>query len=265
MFIKKRAENGVEYFISDILPCTHAFSTRIGGASKLAHTASLNLAFGRGDGKEIVLENVSRFADAVGFNAKELISVPQIHSDIIIDTKKEMLGEGVFRDTDKKGDGYLITERGIFAAVKTADCVPVLLCDRERGICCAVHAGWRGTFSLIAARAVRKMLSLGSKPPDIFAAIGPAINGECYEVGREVYEAAHLSGVRLEACFIPRGDKYLCNLKLANALIIQSAGVPAENIDICLLCTHCESELFYSHRKSGGERGTMMAVIGMRE
>ncbi|MBR6742187.1 MAG: laccase domain-containing protein, partial [Clostridia bacterium] len=117
MFLKKRAENGVEYYISDILPCTHAFSTRIGGVSGLSHTSSLNLAFGRGDGEDTVLENVSLFADAVGFNAKELISVPQIHSDIIIDTKKEMLGEGVFRDTDKKGDGYLITESGIFAAV----------------------------------------------------------------------------------------------------------------------------------------------------
>lgn len=263
MFLKKRAENGVEFFISDILPCTHAFSTRIGGVSALSHTSSLNLAFGRGDGKEIVLENVSRFADAVGFPANELISVPQIHSDIVIDTNKEMLGEGVFRDTDKAGDGYIITERGIFAAVKTADCVPILICDEKREICCAVHAGWRGTFSGIAARAVRKMLSLGSRPDDIVVAIGPAINGECYEVGREVYEAASLTGVRLDDCFIPRGDKYLCDLKRANALILQGAGVPAENIDICSLCTHCESELFYSHRKSGGERGTMMSVIGI--
>lgn len=263
MFIKKRAENDVEYFVSDILPCTHAFSTRIGGASVLSHTSSLNLAFGRGDDRDTVLCNVSRFADAVGFPADELISVPQIHSDIILDTNREMLGEGVFKETDKAGDGYIVTERGVFAAVKTADCVPILICDKKREICCAVHAGWRGTFSQIAARAVRKMLSLGSSPDDIVVAIGPAINGECYEVGREVYEAAHLTGVRLDDCFIPRGDKYLCDLKRANALIIEEAGVPAENIDICPLCTHCEDKLFYSHRKSGGERGTMMAVIGI--
>ncbi|MBQ1934558.1 MAG: laccase domain-containing protein, partial [Clostridia bacterium] len=86
MFKPIRAENGVVYYASDMLGgAVHGFSTRIGGVSSLPHTKSLNLAFGRGDEDGEVLENVRRLADALGFDADALVSVPQIHSDIIID------------------------------------------------------------------------------------------------------------------------------------------------------------------------------------
>lgn len=268
MFKSVRAHNGVVYYVSDILcGAVHGFATRIGGVSALAHTKSLNLAFGRGDEDETVLENVRLFAEAVGFDAKMLVSVPQIHSDIIIPVCGDILGEGVFKETHLAGDGYLITEQGQFAAIKTADCVPVLLYDPVRKICAAVHAGWRGTFSLIAKKAVEQMVANGTKPSDIRAAIGPAIGGECYEVGEDVYtEAAKASADLAEAVFTARAEKgkYLCDLKKANRIILEKAGLCEEHIDICPLCTHCETDTFYSHRASGGVRGTMMSVIGMK-
>ncbi len=267
MFRPVRAENGVVYYVSDILGgALHGFSTRVGGVSPLEHTKTLNLAFGRGDEDRTVLENIRRFADAVGFDADALVSVPQIHSDIIIPVCADILGEGVFKKTELAGDGYIITERDRFAAIKTADCVPVLLYDPKGKICAAVHAGWRGTFSLIAKKAVEKMVSLGSEPRDIRAAIGPAIGGDCYEVGGDVYtEAAKASRALAEAVFTPREEKgkYLCDLKKANRIILEEAGLKAEHIDVCTLCTHCETELFFSHRASGGLRGTMMSVIGI--
>ncbi|MBQ5809524.1 MAG: peptidoglycan editing factor PgeF [Clostridia bacterium] len=267
MFKPIRAENGVIYYASDMLGgAVHGFSTRIGGVSSLPHTKSLNLAFGRGDEDGEVLHNVRRLADALGFDADALVSVPQIHSDIIIEVGADMRGAGVFKQTELAGDGYIITEPCTFAAIKTADCVPVLMFDPQRKICAAVHAGWRGTFSLIARGAVEKMVSLGCKTCDIRAAIGPAIGGKCYEVGEDVYVAARAaSPILADAVFTAREEKgkYLCNLKMANRIILETAGVPAKNIDVCELCTHCETELFYSHRASGGVRGTMMSVIGM--
>ncbi len=269
MFRPIRAENGVLYYVSDMLGgAVHGFSTRVGGVSDLPHTRSLNLAFGRGDEDGEVIQNVRLFAEAVGFDAAYLVSVPQIHSDIIISVSGDMLCEGVFKKTQLAGDGYIITEPGRFAAIKTADCVPVLLYDPEKKICAAVHAGWRGTFSLIAKKAVEKMTSLGCGPQNILAAIGPAIGGNCYEVGTDVYtEAANASPLLAEAVFTPREEegKYLCDLKNANRIILEGAGVSAEHIDVCALCTHCETDIFYSHRASGGVRGTMMSVIGMKK
>ena len=109
---------------STILRSPHAFSCRDGGVSELAHTRSLNLAFGRGDDDEIVLKNLSLFADEVGFEAKTVISLPQIHSDKIFFVGKENCGEGYFKkDGVKSGDGYVTSERGVVLGIKTADCV----------------------------------------------------------------------------------------------------------------------------------------------
>lgn len=269
MFRPVRAENGVVFYKSDmLLDVIHGFSTRMGGVSRLEHTACLNLAFGRGDEDETVLKNTELFADAVGFDAKRLVSVPQIHSSRIFTVTEDMLGEGIYKKAAAEGDGYVITQPGMFAAVKTADCVPVLLYDPAEKICAAVHAGWRGTFALICSRAVAEMRKLGCKVENVRVAIGPAIGGGCYEVGKEVADAAiNALGDKAELvlAFGRAEEKYLCDLKLANKLILTLEGVREENIDVCDLCTHCEGKTFYSHRASGGVRGTMMSVIGMRE
>ena len=267
MFRQIRAKNGVVYYVSDVLlGVKHGFATRIGGVSVLPHTASLNLAFGRGDGEETVLQNVELLAEAVGFDSKRLVSVPQIHSDRIFTVTEDMCGEGVVKKALREGDGYVISQKGLFAAIKTADCVPVLLYDPEKEVCAAVHAGWRGTFSRIAEKAVEKMTDLGCEPSSIRAAIGPAINGGCYEVGEDVAEAARAAlGKKADLlCTVGKAEgKYLCDLKTANRIILAEAGLAEEHIDVCELCTHCEAELFYSHRASHGLRGTMMSVIGM--
>ena len=91
---------------SSILRSPHAFSTRVGGVSTNEHTKSLNLAFGRGDSDEIVLENLKIFADAVGFEPERVISLPQIHSDIIYKVGEENCGEGYFKTENiREGDG----------------------------------------------------------------------------------------------------------------------------------------------------------------
>ena len=100
------AENNVVYYRSEIIPCVHGFSTRLGGVGRLSHTESLNLAFGRGDGRDTVIENLRRFADAVGFRAESTVSVDQVHSDGIRYITAEHLGEGYFTESSGSCDGY---------------------------------------------------------------------------------------------------------------------------------------------------------------
>ena len=261
------AKNGVKYIISDLLRAPHAFATRTGGVSELSHTESLNLAFGRGDSDETVIENLRLFGEAVGFAPESVISLPQIHSDRVLTVGASDGGEGYFRHTDRACDGYVTTERGVTLGVKTADCVPILLEARDGDgkvfAVSAIHSGWRGTAQTIVARGVEELLALGATPDRIFAAIGPCIGGDCYEVDADCRAA--LEAVNRGRGCIAEGEdgKYFPDLAALNRLILLDCGLPEGNVDVCRLCTHCESELFYSHRRQNGPRGTMLSVIFM--
>ncbi len=258
---------------SNYLTAIHGFATRRGGVSHLPHTSALNLAFGRGDGDETVLENLALFATAVGFDETGIVSRPQIHSDIICRVGKSNMGEGYFiREGIPSCDGYITNEPAVTLGIKTADCVPILFEAKREGKVIAVgavHAGWRGTVSGIAPKCVRLLCEeYGVLPREIAVAIGPCIGQCCYEVGEEVYLAAAAQAGKETAdrFFIPKTEKigkFMCDLGGLNRTLLETVGLPRENIDLLGLCTACHPTLFYSHRASGGVRGTMLSVISM--
>ena len=253
------------FYKSDIIPCKHGFSCREGGVSTLPHTASLNLAFGRGDDDAVVLENLKIFADALGIDEKSIVSVPQIHSCDVRVVGAGERGMGYFVPADFSCDGYVTREKGVALGVKTADCVPILLCDDKNGVIGALHAGWRGTACGIARVGIAKMRELGAEPEHIKAAIGAAIGACCYEVGEEVYLAArdNLGEDIAKKFILPSGEKYRADLKGLNRELLLGCGLLPENIDVSEHCTACESDRFFSHRASGGVRGTMLSVISL--
>ncbi len=257
------AQNGVKYLKSDILPTTHGFSTRVGGVSAHAHTSSLNLAFGRGDDDATVTKNLGIFSDALGIDKKSVISRTQIHSAKVIYADEGMRGEGYFKEAPEGCDGYVTDKKGIALGVKTADCVPILFCDAAAHVIGAVHAGWRGTASGIASECVKRMRELGANVKNIRAAIGPAIHFCCYEVGEDfVASVTELAGADMAHKFIrEREGKMHADIVGMNRRILLENGMCEAFIDICEYCTCCEPELFYSHRFSGGIRGTMLSVI----
>ncbi len=262
------AENGVQYLHSDILGCPNGFSTRIGGVSTLAHTASLNLARGRGDDDETVLENLKLFADAVGVDPESVVSLPQIHSSKVLILDGSARGQGYFLPSDLECDGYATLSRSLSPAVKTADCVPILLSARDAAgnvfAVSVLHAGWRGTAGNIATRGVEALVSLGATTDRICVAIGPSIGQCCFEVDLDCYDAL-CSGlgetVELNTC--RKGEKFYPDLKSINRDLLVQCGVKRENIDISELCTACRTDIFYSHRRSGGSRGTLLSVISI--
>ncbi len=259
------AVNGVEYMHSDIIPTRHGFSTRVGGVSTEKHTESLNLSFGRGDDDETVMRNLKLFAEAVGVDAKSVVSRKQIHSSKVVYADETMCGEGYFRESGEGCDGYVTDREGVTLGVKTADCVPILFCEPDARVIGAVHAGWRGTASSIAAECVREMEKLGAERQKIRAAVGAAIHFCCYEVGEDFSESViSLAGEKMAREFIrPVNGKLHADIVGMNRSILLESGLYDKNIDICEECTCCKPEKFYSHRYSHGIRGTMLSVISL--
>jgi hypothetical protein len=151
------------------------------------------------------------------------------------------------------GDALLEDTPGAVVAVKTADCVPILLADERHRAVAAVHAGWRGTASGIATRAVEAMgKRFGTDPADLHAAIGPAIGGCCYEVGPEVAERFGREGrVHLDLPDINRGQ-------------LTEIGIPATRIYVSGMCTMCRGDEFHSFRRDREAAGRLYSFVGIR-
>ena len=261
-------KNGVFLLKSTVLKSNHAFSTRIGGISDLEHTKGMNLAFGRGDDEKTVFENLNIFASSVGFSREDIISVPQIHSNIVKIVGFDEAGMGYYRNHNFTCDGYVTDKKNLPIGIKTADCVPILLEVRnEKGeviAVAAVHAGWRGTADRIAENAVKKLCELGAEIDNIYVAIGPCIDECCYEVGEDFSnQIENKLGQNYKNKYIKSKDNssLFANLKGMNFEILTSAGVPSQNIDVCKYCTSCNDPLFYSHRRQKGLRGAHLNVI----
>ncbi|MBQ6431358.1 MAG: peptidoglycan editing factor PgeF [Oscillospiraceae bacterium] len=257
-------KGALEYLTADALAGTaHCFSTRYGGVSK-GHLASLNLGVHRGDQPENVLENYRILGQAVGFRPEDTVFTRQVHSDIIDRIGRNDCGRGLLTPVDHECDGLVTNEKNVVLTVFSADCTPVLLYDPVCGAIGAVHAGWRGTAAEIAGKAAQRMCAeFGSKPENIRAAIGPCIGPCCFETDADVPEAMLSAfGDAANAAIRPVGKKYYVNLKELNAIALRRAGVT--QIDVASACTACEPERFWSHRRVGGQRGSLAAMIMLK-
>jgi hypothetical protein len=165
-------------------------------------------------------------------------------------------------DREREGDSLVSNKPGQLIAVRTADCVPILLADAKTRSVAAIHAGWRGTAAAIALHAVEQMmLDFGAQPADIFAAIGPSIGACCYQVGPEV--KARFDKLFPEwAGTVQQDAPVMLDLVDANCRILKSAGVPDKQILQSNLCTWHDDENFFSYRRNPDEPGRMISFIG---
>lgn len=267
----------------------HGFSTRPGGVSQLgkarngqASEKALNQGFADCDSRERVEENRRRFRDALGGERMRLVTLHQVHSDLV-HVAEEAPAEA------PRGDAICSRTGGLLLGVQTADCIPILLVDRQRRAVAAVHAGWRGTLARVVAKAIGRMrMDFGTQPQDLLAALGPGIGRCCYEVGPEVVKEFAGQFPRASEWFdgpfdalassqdpnplpwltmMPPGHppappRAHLDLRSANRDILADAGVQRKNIFVNDLCTACRTDLFFSYRREG-RTGRMMAVIGL--
>lgn len=259
--------NGLIHFTADSLDdaggAVHGFSTRVGGVSQ-GDFDSLNLGVNRGDDLEHVKENYRRFCGAVGANMEKMAFSHQVHKDAIRVVTSADMGKGLYRDRDYDADALVTDIPGLPLVIFTADCIPVLLYDPVRRVVGAAHAGWRSTVLGIAGKTAQLMQShYGCRPGDLLAAIGPGISKECFET-REDVPNAMLEAIGpgafpyLES--LPSGS-FRVDLKGLNALSLERAGLAPEHVSVSGLCTACHPDLFWSHRLTGDQRGSLAALI----
>lgn len=245
----------------------HGFSTRLGGVSG-GIFASMNLSFTRGDDDAAVRENFDRFCVAIGTRSDNVVISAQTHTANVRVVTAEDRGRGITRDKEYTDvDGLITADPDVVLCTQYADCVPLFFADPVKRVVATSHAGWRGTAAGIAAVTVRKMgEAFGCCPEDILAGIAPSIGHCCFEVDSPVYEAFCQVEVFDESCYTDDGGgKYHIDLWQVNKRWLLKAGVPAENITVTDLCTRCHPDVFWSHRKTGNDRGSLAAFIALTD
>jgi YfiH family protein len=254
-----REAEGVRWLEAELDGARAAFATRVGGVSG-APFDRLNLGVLTDDSNEAVTENRARLAGALGLDPVRIPIGRQVHrADLAIHSGPQEPSPFAEPGSEiPKVDGHVVTAPGLAPLVFTADCLPVALSGP--GGVAMLHCGWRGLAAGIAAAGAE---AIGATT----AAIGPGIGPCCYEVGPEVLDAfSHLGpgitapadGPKSHAEGGKSAHRRLDLVAVARRLL-REAGV--ERIEAAGLCTSCESELFFSHRRDAGRTGRQGGLV----
>lgn len=271
--IFREIEKEVPYLEYPLLTDTkivhHGFSTRLGGVSQGCY-ASMNLSFTRGDDEAAVRENYYRIAKSIGVKCENMVLSQQTHTtNVRVVTEKDK-GKGIVTPLDYTDvDGMVTNIPGICLVTFYADCVPLYFVDPVQKAIGLSHSGWRGTVGKIGKETIRKMEEqYGSDPKDILAAVGPSICKDCYEVSEDVileFQKNFKERYWKDLFYRKENGKYQLDLWKANEIIFKESGILPEHIAVTNVCTHCNSEILYSHRTSGDRRGNLAAFLALKE
>ena len=258
--------------LSNIPFLRHGFSTKLGGVSKDMFS-SMNLVYQSGpysDDPENVIKNYELISKSIGIDPQSIVLSKQVHKTNIKFVDSSDCGKGLYRPIDyDEIDGLITNIPNITLVTHYADCVPLFFVDIKKRAIGLTHSGWRGTVNKIGRITVSEMQKyFGSDPEDIIAVVGPSICGDCYEIGEEVAiefkKAFHLNHDNL---ILEKKDtgKYHCNLWQANYAVLIEAGLRPEHIHLSEVCTSCNSDVLFSHRKTEGKRGGLAAFLSIVE
>lgn len=241
---------------------THGFTTRMGGVSE-GYCSTMNISTTRGDDPKAIEENQRRLARALGVRVEDFTYTHQTHTTNVAVVREEDRGKR-FMETD----GMVTDVPGICLVTFYADCVPLYFVDPVHRAIGLSHSGWRGTVKRMGQVTLERMKeAYGTKPEDVFAAIGPSICQDCYEVSGDVIEEFRENfseSVWPQLFYEKENRKYQLNLWRANQIVLTEAGVEAQKIAVTNLCTHCNPEILFSHRSTGVKRGNLSALLAIK-
>jgi polyphenol oxidase len=248
MFYEKRLEGISCHVFSELetIPgLLHAFTSR-----KTDHPEAEHDSNELDSGKLLLLERL-------GLRSGQLVMLRQVHSDRVLEFKAASEVTGT-KERVGPADGITIRFPGVFAVIRTADCLPVIAIDPVDGQICALHAGWRGTRDRIVQKGIAAFLQdRPGRKENLRVALGPCIRKCCYEIGEEVRRQFEAGGHEVDRIF----DGRQLDLVEANRAQLEACGI-RELLDSGI-CTACRSDLFYSYRKEGNT-GRMWALAGFR-
>lgn len=252
--------NGLPLLFSPLLSgqksLVHAFTTRLGGAS-VSPLDSFNLGrhWTDEEAKADAMVNRQTLCRRLAVDFDRLVVPGQVHStEIALVDGPAPLGP-VDAVTTVAADTPIL--------LHYADCVPIILFTAEIPAICVIHAGWRGTAGGIARKAVLELCrATGAACHSILAAVGPAIGPCCYPVDSDVEQRLAASVADASGLILRAGNQAAPDLKAINAMQLLESGVGA--VDVCLYCTACRPDLFYSHRQQCGKTGRQGALASLR-
>lgn len=243
-----RERDGVRWLEADLPGARAAFSTRLGGLSAVPYD-SLNVAILTGDRADDVRGNRHRLAAALGLDPASVLIGRQVHGAEL--TRHDSAPRpSAFADPGPQlgeADGHATATPGLAPLVMVADCLPVAL-SGPRGVA-MIHCGWRGLSAGIVERGAGEVGATA-------AAVGPGIGPCHYEVGPEVLDAFAALGDGI-------ADGRMLNLREVARRLLERAGV--ESVEVSELCTSCDPELFFSHRRDRGDTGRQAGVVWIEE
>lgn len=191
-----------------------------------------------------------------------LLSVKQVHGTDALVVDRSVTAEDRFHGA---WDALVTDRPGVMVAVRTADCVPILVHDPQRRVVAAIHAGWRGAVAGIVPKTVALMATrFRSDPTGLRVSIGPSAGVCCYEVDEPVLnQLGHCVSSWQEVVRDHRNGRAHLDLKRLIRRQLHEVGVRAESVTTVNLCTICHDELFFSYRREGKVLGTMVSGIGL--
>lgn len=270
--LQLREEAGVPFLSFPILEETglvsHGFSTRLGGVSRAPYD-TMNLSFTRGDRTEDVMENYRRIAAALGTSPERMVLTQQTHTVNVRKVTEQDAGKGILYPRDYTDvDGLITNTQGLMLVAFGADCVPLYFLDPVHRAIGLSHSGWRGTVKRMGAVTLAAMKEeYGTNPADVIACIGPSICRDCYEVGAEVAEEfIREFGLEKKTALMDEKEngKYQLDLWASNRQVLLDAGIREEHLQITDICTCCNPDLLFSHRRCGEKRGNLGAFLSIR-
>lgn len=211
------------------------------------------MAHKEGLGREVVEAHRQALWQAVGTNAQALW-LHQVHGKAVVEAEEYVAGVAA--------DACIARKVGVMPVVLTADCLPVLLVDKNASVVAAVHAGWAGLWQGIITETVKRM---AQAPQSLCAWIGPAISAVNYEVDVPFYARFIEKNREYARFFRPnREGHFLADLPAMAAYELQLAGLPLVQIQNSGWCSYADKR-FFSHRRDGAQAGRMVSFITLLE
>ena len=230
-------------------------TTRHGGCGEGAY-ATFNCTHYCEDNPEHVKANLETLSLLLPERPRVIVIPRQTHT-----TNVQVINDVPTPEELQDVDAVVTQLKDFCLCVSTADCVPILLYDKEEQVVAAVHAGWRGTVGRIVEKTLEVMKSqYGSEGKNIVACIGPSISLESFEVGDEVYAAFEEAGFDMTR-IARRYGKWHLDLWEANRVQLLANGVLPEHIEVAGICTFQHHEDFFSARRLGIKSGRILSGI----